>query len=156
MSGLKRMDDDLIKLPNWSKRMIRLNNIWSIQNPEEFKLHFARNNGIDEPLDVFASDREEWQGWQEYYPGRNDFNREFIFTLMQYYYEPQEWLFGGVFRVLGISEGGYEVELVETGSEFIGRLILKSNYKARNARVKFEKHYNSFIVSELLREPYSR
>jgi hypothetical protein len=33
-------------------------------------------------------DKREWQGWQEYRPAPDDFNRPFIFSLIQFYHEP--------------------------------------------------------------------
>jgi hypothetical protein len=54
---------------------IALTDIWTIESPTLYKVHFARWNGSDQPLEVFVRDRLDWRGWQEYYPGRNDFNR---------------------------------------------------------------------------------
>jgi len=74
---------------------IYLKDIWLISNPTDYKVHFARWNGVEQPLEAWTRNREEWQGWQEYRPGRNDFNRKFIFSLMQFYHEVDSWLFGG-------------------------------------------------------------
>lgn len=41
------------------------------QRPSEYKLHFARHNRIEQPLDVFVRSRKEWQGWQEFRPRNN-------------------------------------------------------------------------------------
>ena len=65
------------------------------------------------------------------------------------------WLFGGVFRVLQRHPDRYEVELTDEGAGFIGRLKLRSPYRERATRVKFENHYVSLNVEEVLREPYS-
>ena len=78
---------------------IFLRDIWPIAEAEAYKLHFARWNGENQPLEVWARDWDEWQGWQEYRPARNDFNRPYIFALIQFYHETDSWLFGGVFRV---------------------------------------------------------
>ena len=134
---------------------ILLSDIWPIASPQEYKLHFARWNGEDQPLEVLARDRVEWRGWQEYRPGRNDFNRPLIFSLAQFPHEPDAWLFGGVFRVLQRFQNGYEVELAEQGAGFIGRLKLQSTYRDRTTRVNFENHYSGLEVQELLRESYS-
>ena len=45
---------------------------------KKYKLHLAAYNGEEQPLDVFARDKEEWQGWNEWRDGKNDFNREYI------------------------------------------------------------------------------
>ena len=32
-------------------------------DPTAFKVHFAVWNGIKHPIDVLATNQEEWQGW---------------------------------------------------------------------------------------------
>lgn len=142
--------------------ILRLKDIWQIKNVRDYKVHFGRWNGKHQPLDLWVEDEAEWKGWQIYYPGRNDFNREYIFSVMDFYHESDTWLFGGIFRVLGLREDHeeahdyrYEVELTEYGGAFIGRLKLKLEYKSRTTRVNFENYYDLFGVSEILREPYS-
>jgi hypothetical protein len=110
----------------------------------------ARWNGENQPLEVWVRDKGEWQGWQEYRPARDEFNRPFIFSLIQFYHEPDIWLFGGVFRVLQRHSDQYEVELADEGAGFIGRLKLRSPYHERATRVKFENHYASLDVQEIL------
>ena len=134
---------------------IVLKDIWEIENKNDYKVHFARWNGNHQPLEVWARSAEEWQGWQEYRPGRNDFNRPLIFALMQFYHEWDSWLFGGIYRVLARYDDHYDVELTKLGKSFIGRLKLGCSYRARTTRVKMERHYDSFEVLEILREPYT-
>ena len=99
---------------------ILLRDIWPFPAPENYKLHFARWNRINQPLEVWARDKQEWQGWQEYRPARDDFNRPYIFSLIQFYHETDIWLFGGVFRVLQRHQDRYEVELMGDGAGFLG------------------------------------
>jgi len=134
---------------------ILLRDIWPIAEADTYKLHFARWNGDNQPLEVWARDRKEWQGWQEYRPTRNDFNRSYIFSLIQFYHETDSWLFGGVFRVLDRLPDRYKVELTDQGAGFLGRLKVKSNYRQRSTRVNFENHFPELEVQEILREPYS-
>lgn len=134
---------------------ILLSDIWPIENLKDFKVHFARWNGTSQPLEVWMNDAREWQGWQEYRPVRNDFNRPFIFALMQFYHETDIWIFGGIFGVLERHDDRYEVELTDLGKEFIGRLKLRSHYRGRTTRAIFEKYYGDFEIQEILREPYS-
>lgn len=134
---------------------IRLSDIWPIANLPDYKAHFARWNQHNQPLEVWARDKREWQGWQEYRPGRDDFNRPLIYSLIQFYHEPDIWLFGGIFRVLKRLPDRYEVELTGVGECFIGRLKLYYPYRARTTRPNFEKHYEGFEVQEIFREPYS-
>src|SRR6266487_5052848 len=132
-----------------------LRDVWPISTPGSYKLHFARWNGESQPLEVFARNKQEWRGWQEYRPARDDFNRPFIFSLIQFYHEPDIWLFGGVFRVLQRHRDRYEVEAADEGEGFLGRLKLRSAYRERATRVKFENHYDFLEVQEILREAYS-
>lgn len=62
---------------------ITLSEIWPIANLTDYKIHFARWNHHIQPLKVWAQDSKEWKGWQEYRPERNEFNRNYIFSLMQ-------------------------------------------------------------------------
>lgn len=134
---------------------IMLSDIWHIEDPSAYKAHFARENGSIEPLEVFVRDRAEWQGWQEYRPKRNEFNRPHIYALVKFYHEPDIWLFGGIYDVIARHAGNYEVNLSEIGTEYIGRLKLRSTYQGRTARTYLENHYSTFEVQEILREPYS-
>jgi hypothetical protein len=134
---------------------ILLHHVWRVTAPENYKLHFARWNGANQPLEVWVRDKQEWQGWQEYRPARNDFNRPLIFSQMQFYHESDIWLFGGVYRVSRRRPDAYEVELTDEGAGFIGRLKLRSPYRERATRVKFENYYSGLEVQEVLREPYS-
>jgi hypothetical protein len=134
---------------------IFLRDIWVISELTDYKVHFARWNGDVQPLEVWVRDKKEWQGWQEYRPGRNEFNRPHIFALVQFYHETDIWLFGGVFRILARHNDRYEVELTEIGKVFNGRLKLRSQYRGRTTRVNLESHYSDFEVQEILRESYS-
>lgn len=132
-----------------------LREIWPIKNTSEFKIHFARYNQRSRPLDVWVRSKSEWQGWQEYRPKNNDFNRPYIFSLIQFHHEPDTWLFGGVFKVLERHDDRYEVELTDMGKSFIGRLKIKYSHKKRATRTHMEPHYSKFEVKEILSEPYS-
>jgi hypothetical protein len=134
---------------------ILLRDIWPVSAPETYKIHFARWNKEHQPLEVFVRDKREWQTWQEYRPERDEFKRPSIFALIQFYHEPDIWLFGGVFRVVGRHADRYEVELSNEGAGFLGRLKLRSSYRERATRVNFENHYPELEVQEILREPYS-
>ena len=129
--------------------------IWPIAEPQDYKLHFARWNGENQPLEVWVRDREEWQGWQEYRPAANHFNRPYIFALSRFYHETDSWLFGGVFRVLNRFPDRYEVELTDQGAGFIGRLKIRYHYSNIAARVRFENHFRNLEIQEILPEPYS-
>jgi hypothetical protein len=132
-----------------------LKDFFPIKNLSDYKVHFAKWNQQNQPLDVFTKDRKEWQGWQEYRPTRNEFNRPLIFALASFYHEPATWLFGGIFKVLERYPDRYKVELTKIGGGSVGRLKLRSPYSARAVRVNMEEHYESFEIVEVLREPYA-
>jgi hypothetical protein len=134
---------------------ILLRDIWPIENPREYKIHFARWNQQSQPLEVFARDRREWQGWQEFRAGRDHFNRPLIFSLIRFYHEQDTWLFGGVYRVTARHADRCEVELTDQGASMIGRLKLYHLYRTRATRAVLERHHGGFEVQEILREPYS-
>jgi hypothetical protein len=134
---------------------IMLREVLPIASLHEYKVHFAKWNGNNEPLDVFTKDRQEWQGWQEYRPGRDEFNRPLIFSLAHFYHEPGTWLFGGVFRVVARRTDQYEVELTDIAAAFVGRLRLRSPYSSRTVRVNLESQYEDFEVVEVLSETYT-
>lgn len=141
---------------------IMLEHIWSIDNVNDYKVHFARWSGEDYPLDVWLRDDAGLQSWQEYYPGRDDFNRSFIFSLMHFHHESNCWLFEGVYEVLRLhrdaadpSQSRYEVKLTNHGKNFIGRLKIAYEYRDRSTRVNMENHYNNFEVLEIMRERFA-
>lgn len=141
--------------------LLLLKDIWRIENLNEYKAHFARydKNTDKHPLQVWVTNRKEWVEWQEYWPGKDDFNRRYIFSFMDFYHETDTWLFGGVFEVNGIvgqnDSRRYNVKLTEQGAPFIGRLKLSSTYRNRATRVNFENHYCDLIVDEVFQEQYT-
>ena len=90
---------------------IMLQDVLQIEQLNDYKVHFAKWNGTSQPLDVFTRDRREWQGWQEYRPERDDFNRPYVFSLASFYHEPDTWLFGGVYEVIERRSDRYVVHL---------------------------------------------
>ena len=81
--------------------MILLTDVLNIDAPENYKIHLANWNGDNQPLDVFVQDREQWHAWNSWRGSKDDFNRQYIFSLIDYYHEPNAWLFGGVYEVHG-------------------------------------------------------
>lgn len=118
------------------------------------KIHLASWNGNDHPLDVFLRDRREWMGWNEYRGRKDTFNRQFIFSLIEFYYEPNTWLFGGFFCVLRRLGDRYDLELIKDDDELIGRLKLHFKRPGR-ARVLTSGYVSEMSLLEILREPYN-
>ena len=134
---------------------IPLSEIFPIADPRQYKLHFARSNGRDQPLDVFARSRQEWQGWMEHRPRQDMFNRQYVFSVMDYYHEAHQWLFGGIWEIRERRTDRYVVELTRQGEGLVGRLKLRFRYRHRATRVNLENRLNGFTVSEILPEPYA-
>ena len=138
---------------------IRLAQIYPIEQPSRYKLHVACWDGSNQPLDVFVRNREGWNNWNRWRGARNDFNRQFIFSLIDFYPERDSWLFGGAYQVLSRENVNrafsYEIELLEESVPFIGRLKISLSRPGRARAVKFENHYDGLVVSEILPVPYS-
>lgn len=139
---------------------IPLRNLVHDLDPTQYKLHCAVWNGSDQPLDVFTRSWEEWVGWNTWRPAHNDFNRRFIFSLMRVYEEPDCWIFGGAFEVLGrgttIHSHAYEIELREDVlSGCIGRLKVGYRLPGRNTRLRMENALDQIEVVEILPAKYA-
>lgn len=150
LQGMTIKVEDILKLSNRDLR--------------EYKLHLACYNGKVHPLNVYLQDWDEWVGWNKWRGtgAKDDFNRKYIFSLIQFYHEPDKWLFGGIFRVVNRfkdwtdTEVGYEVELVDLHRELIGRLVIDFHrYQGMRGRAYLlENYYKKFVVSEILKNPY--
>ena len=138
---------------------IPISQILPIENPRDYKVHLASWNGRDQPLDVFVRDRETWDMWNTWRSGKNQFNKDYILSLIDFYPEPGVWLFGGIYQVL--ARGGenfshsYEVELTEKGRSLIGRLKVYFQRPGRIRSLKLENYLEHMEVSELLKESYT-
>ena len=135
---------------------IKLTNLLRISPLGEYKIHFAVWNGVEQPLDVFTRDRDQWKGWNSWRGNRDDFSRKFIFSLIRFYHQADKWLFGGIFEVKARSGKAYTVELDQQYAEYIGRLLI--HYPGpgiRGRAFNLEKHYPSLVVSQIFDKPYS-
>lgn len=128
----------------------------------KFKLHLACWNGAEQPLNVYLRGRNDWVDWNQWRGGDNDFNREYIFTLIRFFHEPNKWLFGGIFEVTeryddwDKTEVGYKVVLTEMHKDLVGRLIVDFEriQGMRGRAFRLENFYKEFFVSEILKRPY--
>ena len=129
---------------------------------ESCKLHLACWNGYEQPLNVYLQDWNKWVNWNQWRGNKNDFNRQYIFSLIEFYHEPNKWLFGGIFRVKQRFENwketevGYDLELIDLHKELIGRLVIDFHrYQGLRGRAfKLENYYSNFIISQILKKPY--
>ena len=128
----------------------------------KYKVHLAAYNGYEQPLDVFARDREEWKFWNEWRGGKDDFNREYILGLIPDYHKTDKYVFGGIFKVIERydnwqeTEVGYKVELTNQFESLIGRLVVGfSRYQGLRGRAfLLENFMDSMSIAEILENPY--
>lgn len=142
----------------------KLNDLFRLTEDEmrKYKIHLAAYNGYEQPLDVFARDREEWKGWNEWRGGKDDFNREYIIGLIPDYHKIDKYVFGGVFKVIKRyddwqeTEVGYKVELTNQLESLIGRLVVDfSRYQGLRGRAfLLENFMDSMSIAEILENPY--
>lgn len=143
---------------------IELNQILNLSDEDikKCKLHLAAASGGSEPLDVFSRSFDEWKGWNEWRVNKNDFTRDYIFSLIPDYHRPGKYLFGGLFRIIkrfddyAETERGYEVELCDRFSGLVGRLVVDFyRYQGMRGRAfYFESYIDSMNVAEILEKPY--
>lgn len=143
---------------------IKLNDLLKIEENDlcRYKLHLAASNGEEEPLDVYTRDFNEWIVWNEWRGNKNDFNREYIFSLIPDYHKSNKFIFGGVFRVVKRYDDweetnkGYDIELVDEFIKFIGRLEIDFyRYQGMRGRAfLLENYINDMVVSQITEKPY--
>lgn len=117
------------------------------------KVHLARFNQYEQPLDVFIEGRfDEWQSWQR---SRN-FQREFVLSFVQAG-TTTSWLFVGLYRVKDCQAVAtppahfiYELERISACEDLVGRLYASSPYTKRNSYVYGETLEAELVVSQLL------
>ena len=120
-------------------------------NLNKYKVHFASGKKENNPLIAFFNNNfKYWQEWQT----QKNFERENILSLI--YYEQNRWLFAGIYKSISCKyvddHYQYETELLDIGNDLIGRLIISFKKEFRASYLKLEKHYEKFIISEILKE----
>jgi len=127
--------------------LIKLSNI----SLSDFKIHCA--TGItSSPLEAFFDGK--WKQWQEIQNQKN-FECKQIISLI--HLNGSQWLFAGIFEVLGVKQGpanrpnGYEYTTIETpGVEHLtGRAIINFNKNFRASYLRGEKFGHELIVSAI-------
>ena len=141
-----------------------ISNLLNISNPEHYKLHVARHNQIEQPLDVFIRDKEEWNNWNCWISHKHEFNRQFILALIDFYPQQDVWLFGGIYEVVGFKKGfdnksrhchAYNSILTLQGSEYIGRLKVHLPMRVRGRVLNLENRISDMKIQEILTELYN-
>lgn len=138
---------------------IAVTDLLAIDNPSEYKMHAARWNGENQPLNVFVDDSSKWRGWNTWRGSKDEFTRKYIFSLIDYYHEADTWLFGGIFEVLKrnpvANSHSYEIIEVHKYQKYVGRLKIKLPKPSRGRAFYLEQHLSKMVVSEILKEVYS-
>jgi len=137
--------------------MILLRDLIQIDEPSKFKLHLAcADKHGTHPLNVYISDKSEWLGWNEWKGDRNDWTRNFIFSLIEFYPKNDSWLFGGAFEVIERRKDSYKLEKIMEFDKFEGRLIISFHRKLgmRGRAYYLETYFDHFEVAEILRSQY--
>ena len=114
-----------------------------IEDPSRYKLHVARWNGHDQPLDLYVRGEDEWFAWNQR-TGKEELNRELVFSIIDFYHETDTWLFGGIFQVTGreptSNNWGNTIEELLEYSAFVGRLKIRMPRPPRGRAFPLEKH----------------
>ena len=138
---------------------MKVSGVLKIEEPNLYKAHLASWNGNDRPLDVFVRDRQEWEGWNSWRSSKDDFNRRFIFSLIEFHPDPGTWLFGGIWEVLarsGVNNShSYSINLTDQAHDLIGRLKIGFARTGRAKALKLENCIDNFILDEILKSPYT-
>ena len=131
--------------------------IFKLDELTKYKLHLAcrTEEGVS-PLDEYVTDRNIWIGWNKWRGKKNDWTRECIFSLIEFYPKASAWLFGGIFKVVERRPDQYILEECQEYKNYEGRLIISFHrYKGLRGRAYYlESFFNDFIVTEILPKPY--
>lgn len=137
---------------------IMITDLLKIEDPSLYKLHLAcRNEDWVNPLDEYVAGPQNWIGWNEWRGKKNDWTRDYIFSMMEFYPKTDSWLFGGVFKVLERGKDQYKLEKVADFKKYEGRLIVSFHrYQGMRGRAFYlEKYIDQLEISEILPKPYT-
>jgi hypothetical protein len=138
---------------------IPVSRIIRLDNPSEYKFHAARWNGQVQPLDVYVGDKEQWLNWNRWRNPKNEFNRRYIFSLIDFYHTPDIWLFGGIYEVLGcgseVHTHSYQIREIEEYKNLVGRLKVYLPKPSRGRAFLLENHFEKMEVHEILPSIYT-
>lgn len=140
-----------------------ISNLLNINNSANYKLHTARYNQSDQPLDVFIRNKEEWNNWNCWISHKDEFKRQFILALIDFYPQQDIWLFGGIYEVMGFKDGhghksrhchAYNSILTDQGSKYIGRLKVHLPMRVRGRVFNLEHRISDMKIHEIIPKPY--
>jgi hypothetical protein len=113
-----------------------------------YKIHLA-TGWNPSPLEAFFDGK--FQEWQE---GQNNKNFECDMVLGLIQLSTEEWLFAGVYKVLGVKRGRtqnyrYQTECLPGQEELIGRIVVKYKREYRASYIWGKKYGQHLEISEI-------
>lgn len=125
-------------------------------NKYSTKIHFAGGSrDTQAALKAFlAGDFKEWQEDQK----KENFNRPYVLSLVML--KSDEWLFSGVYSVIGVKKNRngrfcYKTELTDIGADLIGRAIIQYKRGFRQSYCCMENYLDQLEVIEIRREVFT-
>jgi hypothetical protein len=140
------------------KMEIQLIDVLPIENAEEYKLHLGGiNEDGEHPLDLYLEDKQSWIGWNQWRGPKNEWNRDYIFSLIEFYPKSNAWLFGGIFKVMERKPHSYVLEVQKKYEMYIGRLIINFyRYQGLRGRAfRLERYIQDMKVNQILEYEYT-
>lgn len=121
---------------------------------DNYKIHLATGQKIP-PLDAFYEGK--FKEWQEYQNNEN-FKCDYVLSLISL--EGNKWLFVGVYKVLGVTNGTnpsyqYQTELLPNQDDLIGRIIVQYKREGRASYIWGHKYGKNLEVFEIRPERLS-
>jgi hypothetical protein len=148
-------------MPKKTYLEIRIDDILQVEEYEKYKLHLGSYNREEHPLDLYLEDESTWKRWNEWRnPGtfKNEWNRDYIFSLIHFYPKENTWLFGGIFKVLDRpNENNYIIDEVEKFKKYDGRLLLNFERKQgmRGRSFLLERYIENITVNQIFEYKYT-
>lgn len=131
---------------------IKLNDVLNIENPQDYKAHFATNSDDTNPLYVFLYDKNRWTEWNSnFLHGKQEFSRKYIISFVRY---KGDWLFAGIFETC--ENDKQHSKLTDIKKEFVGRIIVKVVGKTRADTYSYFDRLiddNKLFVASILKQP---
>jgi hypothetical protein len=129
-------------------------------DPSQCKLHCAVYNGEQYPIEVLATDPANWESWNSWRGDKNDFNRQFIFSLAQDRHDPTLWLFGGIWEVTGrrIEPRAHSYNVLlrdDLMGPFMRRLYIRLHLAGRQRRRNMESCLEDMSVASIAEEQFT-
>ena len=141
---------------------IKVTDILHLEEFGNYKLHLGgKNTDGYHPLDIYLEDEEEWKRWNEWRNPenfKNEWNRDYIFSLIQFYPKQNTWLFAGIFKVIDRPEkDNYVIEEVESYKKYDGKLLLNfERYQGMRGRsFLLEAYIDSMTVNQIFEYKYT-